>query len=146
MRSSDAFKSFAVDQLESLGDVSAKAMFGGVGLYSRGLFFGIIAADVLYLKVDERSRPDYEQAGSKPFMPYAGRPMTMHYWAVPVEVLESAPTLVDWARKAVAVAAASAAAGGRRASPRAARGATRSGPRQPAKRRARPPRRQSKRR
>lgn len=104
MRSSDGFKSFVVDQLEGLGDVAPRAMFGGVGLYRAGLFFGIIAADILYLKVDETTRPDYERAGSKPFKPYADRSGTMQYWAVPLEILESAPELIKWARKSVAVA------------------------------------------
>jgi DNA transformation protein len=104
MRVSDGFRSFVLDQLEGLGDITPKAMFGGIGLYRRGVFFGIIAADVLYLKVDDRNRADYEAAGSKPFMPYAGRPVTMRYWAVPVEVLESAPELIVWVEKAIRVA------------------------------------------
>lgn len=83
-------------------------MFGGVGLYRRGLFFAIIASDVLYLKVDETNRPDYERAGMRPFKPYRDRPTTMKYWAVPVDVLENAPALVAWARKAVVAAERSA--------------------------------------
>ena len=79
-------------------------MFGGVGLYYRGLFFGIIARDVLYLKVDDRNRPDYRRAGMKPFKPYRDRPGTMQYYAVPLEVLESALDLAAWARKSVAAA------------------------------------------
>jgi DNA transformation protein len=93
MRVSDGFKSFVLDQLEELGDVTPRAMFGGVGLYCSGIFFGIIAADVLYLKVDEINRPDFERAGSKPFTPYAQRSGTMQYWAVPLAILESAPEL-----------------------------------------------------
>ena len=79
-------------------------MFGGVGLYAGEVFFGIVAADVLYFKVDDSTRAAYEAAGSKPFTPYADRAMTMPYYAVPVDVLESAPTLVEWARRAVAAA------------------------------------------
>jgi DNA transformation protein len=60
---SEGFKSFVLDQLEEVGDVTAKAMFGGVGLYYRGTFFGIMARDALFLKVDARNRCDYEQAG-----------------------------------------------------------------------------------
>jgi DNA transformation protein len=104
MRVSDGFRSFVVDQLDGLGEVTARSMFGGVGLYSAGSFFGIIAADVLYLKVDDATRADYERAGSKPFRPYAHRAGTMQYWSVPIEVLESAHELAVWARKAVAVA------------------------------------------
>jgi DNA transformation protein len=82
-------------------------MFGGVGLYCDGVFFGIIARDTLYLKVNADNGPDYERAGMTPFKPYPNRPVTMQYYAVPVGVLETAPELVEWARKAVAAAATS---------------------------------------
>jgi len=108
---SDAFKSYVLDELDDLGDVVPRSMFGGVGLYSRGVFFGIIARDVLYLKVDETTRADYEGAGMRPFKPYPDRAGTMQYYAVPVGVLEASEDLVAWARKAVAVA--------KRATPRA---------------------------
>jgi DNA transformation protein len=116
---SEGFKSFAVDQLEALGDVVPKSMFGGVGLYSRGVFFGLVAADVLYLKVDDVNRPDYERHGSKPFKPYADRAGTMQYWSVPLHVLESEPALIEWARKAVAAAERAPVAVRRRHRPRA---------------------------
>jgi DNA transformation protein and related proteins len=103
----DAFKSFVLDQLDELGDVVPRSMFGGVGLYCRGVFFGIIARDVLYLKVDESNRADYERARMKPFKPYADRAGTMQYYAVPIGVLESSSELVGWARKAVSVASRS---------------------------------------
>jgi DNA transformation protein len=104
MAVSEGFKAFVLDQLEDLGEVTARPMFGGVGLYCGVLFFGIIAADVLYMKVDETNRRDYESAGMRPFAPYPDRPSTMKYYAVPVEVLESATELVAWARKSVAAA------------------------------------------
>jgi DNA transformation protein len=104
MRVSEGFRTFVLDQLEDLGEVVDRSMFGGVGLYCRGLFFGLIAADTLYLKVDDRNLADYERAGSKPFRPYANRPSSMRYRAVPLEVLESAPELKQWARKAVEAA------------------------------------------
>jgi DNA transformation protein len=106
LKVSDSFRSFVLDELEELGDVTSKSMFGGVGLYCGGVFFGIIARDVLYLKVDDSNRADYERAGSKPFKPYRDRPGTMQYYAVPVYVLESPLDLVEWARKAVRVAEA----------------------------------------
>jgi DNA transformation protein len=104
LKVSAAFKAFVLDQLDALGEVTAKSMFGGVGLYCGGIFFGIIARDVLYMRVDDESRGDYEREGMRPFKPYADRPGTMQYYAVPVDVLESAPDLVTWARKAVAAA------------------------------------------
>jgi DNA transformation protein and related proteins len=111
---SDGFRSFVLDQLEELGDVMPRAMFGGVGLYHRGIFFGILARDTLYLKVDATNIADFERAGMGPFRPYGDRSArrstqagTMRYYAVPVDVLESAPALAAWARRAVAVGRAS---------------------------------------
>ena len=105
MSVSEGYKRFVMDQLEELGDVVPRAMFGGVGLYHRDVFFGIVAEDVLYLKVDDATRGDYERAGMGPFRPYPERGGgTMQYDAVPLDVLEDATELAMWARRAVAVA------------------------------------------
>lgn len=98
------FRDFVLDQLEPLGLVAARPMFGGVGLYRDQVFFGILAGDVLYLKVDETSRSKYETAGMSPFKPYPARPATMQYYAVPLKILEDSEVLVRWARQAVRVA------------------------------------------
>jgi DNA transformation protein len=107
LRVSDGFKAFVLDQLGEVGDVTPRSMFGGIGLYHRGLFFGLLARDTLFLKVGESNRADYERAGAPAFTPYPGRPSktTSKYHAVPLAVLESAPELVTWARKAIVVAA-----------------------------------------
>ena len=57
------------DRLAGLGDISSSAMFGGHGLYWRGVIFGICHRDRLYLKVDERSKGDYLAKGMGPFRP-----------------------------------------------------------------------------
>ena len=93
-----------LDQLAEVGDVTSKKMFGGVGLYCDGWFFGIIARDELYLKVDDSTRSDFEAAGSHAFRPYPDRPSKMQYYKVPGEVLESAPELVTWTQRAIRVA------------------------------------------
>jgi len=107
MRVSAKARDFVLDQLSGLRGLRAQPMFGGLGLYADEVFFGILAADVLYFKVDDTTRPAYEAAGSTPFKPYSDRPMTMAYYRVPVDVLEAAPTLVAWAKQAVTVARAS---------------------------------------
>jgi DNA transformation protein len=104
LASSSSFEAFVLDQLADIDDVRSKKMFGGIGLYSRDVFFGIIARDTLYLKVDSSTRATYVATGSQPFKPYPDRSGTMQYYAVPVDVLESAPELARWAREAVAVA------------------------------------------
>ena len=109
---SESFKAFVLDQLENLGDVTARAMFGGVGLYRRGVFFGIIARDALYLKVDASTRAEYIRHRMKPFKPYPSRPTTMQYYEVPVSVLESPVELARWARRAIETASAAGDARG----------------------------------
>jgi DNA transformation protein and related proteins len=104
LKVSPAFRQFVLDQLEELGEVTPRSMFGGVGLYHRGVFFGLIAGDVLYLKVGESNRQDYVSMGMRPFKPYPHRSGTMQYYEVPLNVLESPPELAQWARRALAVA------------------------------------------
>lgn len=107
MRVSSGVRDFVLDQLAGLPGIRHRAMFGGVGLYADDLFFGILASDILYFKVDDSNRQDYELAGAQPFKPYADRAMTMPYYAVPIEIMEDATTLVKWATRAVDVATAS---------------------------------------
>jgi DNA transformation protein len=99
-----SFKDYVLGQFDELGDVAARAMFGGIGLYKRDLFFGIVAGDYLYLKVDDQNRAAFEKAGMPPFKPFEDRSGTMQYYRVPVEVLESASELTRWAKASLAVA------------------------------------------
>lgn len=108
---SDGYRAYVLDQLAELGEVTPRSMFGGVGLYRGDVFFGLIARDVLYLKVDDRTRGEYEAAGMRGFQPYPGREkMSTNYYEVPLAVLESADTLAQWARRAVEVAKRAATA------------------------------------
>src|SRR5262245_22539372 len=97
----DAFRSYVLDQLEEVGDVVAKAMFGGFGLYHDGVFFGILAGDRLYLRVDAKSLPAYREAKSRPFKPFPGRPGSKKYYETPLAVLESPIELAAWARRSI---------------------------------------------
>jgi DNA transformation protein and related proteins len=97
------FRCFVVDQLSEVGEIVAKPMFGGVGLYCDGVFFGVIARDTLYLKVGDLNRGDFERAGMTVFTPDPRR-RGRKYQAVPVAVLESAAELAAWARKAIQMA------------------------------------------
>jgi DNA transformation protein len=114
LRTSAAFRDFVLDQLSEVAAISARPMFGGLGLYSGDVFFGLVAADVLYLKVDAATRPAFEAAGSSAFAPYGGPGVMSSYFSVPLDVLEHAPTLVVWARRAIEVARAEATPGRRR--------------------------------
>ena len=104
LRVSESFRTYALDQLSSVAGLRARPMFGGFGLYADDVFFGILAADVLYLKVDDSNRRDYERVKSEAFHPFENRPMSMSYFSVPLSVLEASPTLAVWAKRAIAVA------------------------------------------
>jgi DNA transformation protein len=99
---SKGFRDFLLDQLEPLGGVLARPMFGGLGLYHDGRFFGLVWNDTLYLKAGPENRGDFELAGTGPFRPYPDRPTTMQYFEVPPGVVEDADELARWARKAMA--------------------------------------------
>ena len=102
---SEEYIEYVVDQLSCIGEVSPKRMFGGAGLYHDGLFFGLIAADALYFKVDDENRPQYEAARAKPFQPYGEDSYSMSYYEVPAGVIEDVDQLRAWARASVAAAA-----------------------------------------
>ena len=104
MSVSQEYRDYVTEQLNSVGYVTAKKMFGGVGLYADGIFFALIADDTLYQKVDDTNRQDYESAGMDAFRPYSDKTRTMRYYEVPVEVLEDKELLTDWANKSIAVA------------------------------------------
>ena len=105
MAISEQFLEYILEQLHGLGRLTSRRMFSGAGLYSDGLFFGLLYKDRLYFKTDDSTRPEYEARGSEGFRP---RPNTsrvsMRYYTVPADVLEDGQELVKWARQAVAVA------------------------------------------
>jgi DNA transformation protein len=105
MKVSEGFKALVLDHLSPLDDVVVRPMFGGIGLYSRGWFFGILASDVLYLKADQVLRQQIERAGGIPFHPFVDRPASMNYFSVPALILENPAELLARARRSVAVAA-----------------------------------------
>ena len=110
------YLAYVIDQLTSFGRVASRRMFGGVGLYSGELFFGLIADDTLFFKVDDSNRPDYTTRGCKPFQPFPDDPeaYSMSYFEVPADVLEDPDELMLWARKAVAAAQAKRSQRGKR--------------------------------
>ena len=96
----DSFKAFVLDQLRDLPGVAARSMFGGYGLYHGKVFFGILFHGQLYFKTALATRPRYEQYGMKPFRPSAKQTLKTYY-EVPVEILEEADRLVEWAQVAI---------------------------------------------
>ena len=101
---SDEYLEYVKDQLQVVGTITAKKMFGGAGLYLESVFFALIANDVLYFKVDETNQPDYEAEGMNPFRPYGKESYAMSYYEVPIDILEDEEQLRGWAERAYEVA------------------------------------------
>lgn len=99
----DSTVEWLLAELEALGDVEPRAMFGGTALYLEGDVFGIVYDGRVYLKVDEASRAAYVDAGSAPFRPRPTQTLKSYY-EVPPHVLEDAETLSRWAARALAAA------------------------------------------
>lgn len=96
----DSFVAWIVDRLSGLGDVEARRMFGGHGLYHHGTIFGIEHDGRLYLKTDASSRPAFLERGMSPFRPTERQ--TLHrYFEVPADVLADDDALLEWATAAV---------------------------------------------
>ena len=109
----DHFLAFMLEQLDPIGSITPKRMFGGVGLYAGDLFFALISGDVLYLKGDDDTRGRREAAGARPFQPFPDRPRgkgKMQYYSVPAAILEDGDALIAWAKEAVSIAKAQRAA------------------------------------
>lgn len=100
---SPEYKEFIIEQLERLGPVRMRGMFGGAGVYLDDLMFGLIFDETLYLKVDDRNRPDYEAEGMEPFTYEMtdGSTGSLRYYEVPERLYDDPDELVQWARKSL---------------------------------------------
>jgi DNA transformation protein len=105
MAVSPNYRSFVLEQLARvLPTVQARAMFGGVGIYSGAAFFALIDNDTLYFKVDDETRAAYERRGMPPFRPFGDTGQSLAYHEVPADVLEDEEALAEWATQALSVA------------------------------------------
>jgi len=101
------YVALCLELLAPLGRPTARAMFGGHGLYIDGLMIGLVASEQLYLKTDGQSLPTWRAAGGVPFS-YAradGKtPIEMSYCSPPVDAFDSEHAMQPWARLALAAA------------------------------------------
>lgn len=90
---SPSYLDFVLEQLSNvLPSLNSRPMFGGVGIYSQGIFFALIADDILYFYTDDTNRADFEEREMGRF--------SSKYFEVPVGILEDRDELREWARKA----------------------------------------------
>ena len=99
------FVEYALELLAPLKNVRARKMFGGYGIYRESVMFGLVADEVLYLKVDQETIPEYEALGLGPFLfEKNGKMVAMSYYQAPEDAMDSSSDLCEWAEKAYRVA------------------------------------------
>lgn len=104
MKKDDSFKDYVLDLLVDFGNVYAKRMFGGWGIYESGIIFAIITDGELYFKVDKENQVDYEKHDSHPFeYTRKGKHSSLSYWLLPEEIMEDREKLFEWAQTSVNV-------------------------------------------
>ena len=111
-----AFDGFVCELLAGLGEVRTRRMFGGLGLYRGGLFFGLADDEAVYIKADAANEAAFVAAGC-PLFTYPGRSgevLTMRYRRLPDAAMDDAEEAVRWARLGVEAAARAKASPKRR--------------------------------
>ena len=103
---SPEYRAFVEELFEPVFPVRIRAMFGGAGIYSGDVMFGLIADERVYLKVDDETRGAFEAEGSGPFVYAApdGKHMAMGYFALPERLYDEPDEIKAWAMKALDVA------------------------------------------
>jgi len=101
------FLEFVKDLVAPLGPIVSRRMFSGAGIYCDGVIFALLLRDVLYFKVDDGNRRDYEAEGLSPFSYQAkGRTIEINaYWRVPERLFDDPEEMLAWARAALAAGA-----------------------------------------
>jgi DNA transformation protein len=94
------------------GPVGIRRMFGGFGIYSRGMMFALAHDGVIYLKADAATVAAFEREGQGPFTYGAkgGKRTIMSYWRIPERLYDDTDELAVWARDALLAAERSARA------------------------------------
>jgi DNA transformation protein len=95
------------------GPVDVRRMFGGVGIFVESRMIALVSREVIYLKADAETIPEFEREGLAPFS-YAtrnGEHKLTSYWRMPDRLYDDAEELARWARGAHAAALRAAARG-----------------------------------
>lgn len=96
---------YVVEQLGRVEPIAVRRMFGGLGIYARGLFFALADDDVLFFKVDGETRARFDAASAPPFQPYGpSGPAMDGYRELPGDVLDDVDQLRDWMQAAIGAA------------------------------------------
>jgi DNA transformation protein len=87
------------------GSVEPRRMFGGYGVFYKGLMFGLVADDVLYLKADETISPHFTERELEQFSyEKQGKAFKMSYYMAPEDIFDDLEEAKVWADRSYAAA------------------------------------------
>jgi DNA transformation protein len=94
------FRDHVLDQLKGMGDFETKNMFGGTAVLRNGVAFAKIKHGSLWLKVGDGNIGDFISKGMVQYTYGKDNSRKLNFYEAPVELLEDADTLIQWASKA----------------------------------------------
>lgn len=94
-----AFVDSLLDLLMPLGEVSARRMFGGYGIYKDDAMFGLVAEDRFYIKSDDENKDAFIERGCEPFVfgIKNGKAIISKYYEPPESAFINAQKMKPWA-------------------------------------------------
>jgi len=90
---------------EEFGPVQPKLMFGGYGVFHKGLMFALVSDDTLYLKADETNSRYFSERGLEQFSyEKQGKIFKLSYYMAPDEIFDDPEEAKVWAARSFAAA------------------------------------------
>jgi DNA transformation protein and related proteins len=93
----DEFVEFVLEQMASAGQVRARRMFGGYGIYLDEHFVAIVLNEKLFLKANDSTQPEFEARGLKPLVfRMKSKQIAAQYFEAPPEVFDDPEEMTRW--------------------------------------------------
>jgi DNA transformation protein len=98
------------EMFAALGPVTIKRMFGGKGVYHRGIIIAVEFQGDILLKADATTAPDFAAAGAVQwaYEGKSGAQVKMPYWSIPADAFDDSAVMAHWVKLAYAAALRSA--------------------------------------
>jgi len=87
------------------GPIQPRRMFGGYGIFYKGLMFALVADDTLYLKADETISQHFTELELEQFSyEKQGKAFKMSYYMAPEDIFDDPEEAKVWADRSYAAA------------------------------------------
>jgi DNA transformation protein len=94
---SKEFVEYIIEILEPFGNIKARKMFGGYGIYKNMLMFALIADNELYFKADSDTAKYFKSQDLEPFTYQAkGKLIALSYYKISPEIIEDGELLTKY--------------------------------------------------